>query len=101
MTPCTTWACLEGWGDNTQNDEEDIQLKEDPEAAPEPLAEPIPAYARRAADSHKNYPLRGEKQWNAWAADLQDYGHDATHYANNRLPYYSTAQTLPPHSKLI
>ena len=36
--------------------------------------------------------VRGEKQWNAWAQDLEDFGNKQTTVANTRLPYASTLQ---------
>jgi len=37
-----------------------------------------------------NYPKRGEKEWQSWAADLEDYGDMQTAFANARPPYNST-----------
>ena len=36
--------------------------------------------------------VRGEKQWQAWAGDMDDYGNDAVNFANKRLPYVSELQ---------
>ena len=36
--------------------------------------------------------VRGEKQWNAWAQDLENYGIKQETKANTRLPYFSTLQ---------
>jgi len=36
--------------------------------------------------------VRGEKQWQAWAQDLEDFSIKQTDVANRRLPYASTLQ---------
>jgi len=36
------------------------------------------------------YPVRGEKTWQAWAGDMEDYGDMQTDIANARPPYNST-----------
>ena len=36
--------------------------------------------------------VRGEKQWQAWAQDLEDFSIKQTGVANTRIPYASTLQ---------
>jgi hypothetical protein len=36
--------------------------------------------------------VRGEKEWQTWAQDLEDWGNTQTTRANTRLPYASTLQ---------
>jgi len=50
------------------------------------------AKAGAAAEAKWSGPVRGEKQWQPWAGDQEDYILDATNAANKRLPYHSTLQ---------
>jgi len=41
--------------------------------------------------------VRGEKQWQTWAQNLEDWGHTQEDVANTRIPYASTLiQTQSP-----
>ena len=37
--------------------------------------------------------VRGEKEWQAWAQDLNDWSDGQTDAANGRIPYQSALQT--------
>lgn len=50
----------------------------------------IPLHAQFAAASGTGYPVRGEKNWQAWAGDMETYGDMQTDIANTRIPYFST-----------
>lgn len=43
-----------------------------------------------ANSTAKGYPVRGEKNWQAWAGDMEDFGDMQTASANSRPPYNST-----------
>ena len=47
---------------------------------------------KEEAKTTRTGPVRGEKQWQGWAGDQEDYAADATKAANTRLPYASTLQ---------
>ena len=36
--------------------------------------------------------MRGEKNWQAWAGDMEEFGDMQTDSANIRIPYHSTLQ---------
>ena len=51
-----------------------------------------PLHVQSAEVSSTGYPVRGEKEWQAWAQDLEDYGIQQEMVANTRIPYASTLQ---------
>lgn len=67
-----------------------------------------PLHVQAAEGSVNGYPVRGEKEWQTWAQDLEDYGVQQEGVANSRIPYQSYLQTemvpaagnpaLPPQS---
>ena len=80
------WAQdLEDWGNQQTN----VANRRLPYASTLQLAEEP---AKAAAATRPAGPVRGEKQWQAWAGDQEDYAADATKAANTRLPYASTLQ---------
>ena len=48
-----------------------------------------PLHVQTAEGSSTGYPVRGEKQWQTWAQDLEDWGDKQTDMANTRIPYMS------------
>ena len=50
----------------------------------------IPLHVQFATASSTGYPVRGEKNWQDWAADMEVYGDQQTDTANTRIPYFST-----------
>ena len=47
-------------------------------------------FVKKAKKSSTGYKVRGEKQWQKWAADLETYGDKQEKKANTRIPYHST-----------
>ena len=63
-----------------------------PQSTTSHSATDIPLHVQFATASKDGYPVRGEKNWQAWAQDLEDYGIQQENVANTRIPYASTLQ---------
>jgi len=54
------------------------------------VANMTPLFIQFANKTAKNYTNRGEKWWQSWAGDMEEYGDFSTNQSNARPPYNST-----------
>ena len=85
-----------------------VQMREEPEAkeadkknATKGYNNPLPqSYWHVNKINGSRGAVAGEKQWQSWAGQLNEYGDKAVNASNTRLPYASTLQVAKIEGKL-